>query len=1113
MRILLHRPRGKFPDGHFPRMIMPVRKSAGVSEPAKARFRTLFLLAGLVLQVFYSSAQVTFPVNGIADPRENCYAFTNATLIKDGQTSIPNATLIIRDGLIIAAGTGLTPPKDAVVVDCSGKYIYPSFIDIYSDYGIAVPERQRGGFDFRAPAQMNSNTKGAVNWNQAIHPETDGSRLFTADDAKAKPLRESGFGTVLTHLRDGIARGTGVVVTLANEKENLVIVKEKASAHYSFNKGTSTQSYPSSLMGVIALLRQTYLDAQWYKSQPVHEGVNLSLQAWIDEQSLPQIFEAGDKWQDIRADRIGDEYGVQYIIKGGGNEYQRINEVAATKASFIVPVNFPKAMDVEDPGDARFVSLADMKNWELAPTNPGAFEKAGIPFCLTTSDLKDVKQFLTNLRKAFDYGLSENKALEALTKTPASLLGIYDKVGSLDAGKLANFLITDGPVFNEKTDIIENWVQGRKYEVKEDAWKDIKGQYNLVITAAGVGTGPASGSTTYVLDVKSASSASVIGKDTLTGKFSYDGKLISLSFGAKEGGGPHRGGGRDSAGAMAAAPGGAPGGSPGMGGSRTGAQVSGAPPVRRDRASTVRLSGVANGDTWNGNGTDTAGNLVIWTATFAKAAAPAPDSAKMKTPLHLGKVQYPFNGYGWEELPKQEDLLIRNATVWTNENDGRLENTDVLVRNGKIAQIGKNLSASGAKLIDGTGKHLTAGIIDEHSHIAAMSINEGAHSVTSEVRIGDNLNPEDIEIYRQLAGGVTSSHILHGSANTIGGQTQLIKLRWGVDDESLKFKNWDPFIKFALGENVKRTTSSNNNRFPDTRMGVEEVLVDAFTRATDYENEWKAAETGKKKGSASPTVRRDLQLDALVEIMNKKRFITCHSYVQSEITALMRVAEKFDFRVNTFTHILEGYKVADKMKEHGANASTFSDWWAYKQEVVDAIAYNATIMQREGLNVCINSDDAEQARRLNQEAAKSVKYGGMGEEDALKMVTLNPAKALHVSDRVGSIKVGKDADLVLWSDNPLSIYARSEKTIVDGIVYYDIDRDAAMRKSIAQERNRLVQKMLGEKKGGAAMAPASPSFHIELSCGDHDHHDGLLTIDEGDETDTQSANSESGSKN
>ena len=294
-------------------------------------------------------------------------------------------------------------------------------------------------------------------------------------------------------------------------------------------------------------------------------------------------------------------------------------------------------------------------------------------------------------------------------------------------------------------------------------------------------------------------------------------------------------------------------------------------------------------------------------------------------------------------------------------------------------------------MIDGTGKHLTPGIIDEHSHIAAFSINEGAHSVTSEVRIADNLNPEDISIYRELSGGVTTAHILHGSANTIGGQTQLIKLRWGVNDEELKFKGADPFIKFALGENVKRTASlQGNTRYPDTRMGVEEVQVDAFQRAVDYENAMKRLPA---------TTRRDLELDALVEVMNKKRFITCHSYVQSEILELMNVAERFGFRINTFTHILEGYKVADIMKAHGANASTFSDWWDYKLEVQDAIAYNATIMQKEGLNVCINSDDAEMARRLNQEAAKSGKYGGMSEEDAFKMVTINPAKAFMLKTK------------------------------------------------------------------------------------------------------------------
>ena len=391
-----------------------------------------------------------------------------------------------------------------------------------------------------------------------------------------------------------------------------------------------------------------------------------------------------------------------------------------------------------------------------------------------------------------------------------------------------------------------------------------------------------------------------------------------------------------------------------------------------------------------------------------KENEPKADTTKKKESPVIGKVIYPFEPFGWEEgqNPKQETILIKNATVWTNEKEGVLQNTDVLIKNGKIAGVGKNLSDAGAKVIDGTGKHVTPGIIDEHSHIAAASINEGGQSVTSEVRIADNLNPDDVNIYRQLSGGVTTSHILHGSANVIGGQTQLIKLRWGANAEDLKFKNWDGQIKFALGENVKRSSSqSGNNRYPDTRMGVEQVLVDAFTRAKDYQKAWKEYEANKgKKGVVAVAPRRDLELDALVEILNNKRFITCHSYVQSEITGAIEVANRMGYKYNTFTHILEGYKVADKMKAHGSNASTFSDWWAYKMEVEDAIPYNAAIMQKVGLNVAINSDDAEMARRLNQEAAKIVKYGGVTEEEALKMVTLNPAKMLHVDDRVGSLE-------------------------------------------------------------------------------------------------------------
>lgn len=1012
-----------------------------------------FLVAcGVLLFTKFAYSQLTFPVNGIADPRHGQYAFTNATIVKDATAILTNATMIIKDGKIIAVGTNLKVPQDAVEVNCSGKYIYPSFIDIYADYGTPVPQRTQGtgGFNLAALSQIQSNTKGAYGWNQAIKSETDAYKVFTVDESKAKPLRDLGFGTVLSHVRDGIARGTGTLVTLADEKENLAILKERASANYSFNKGSSTQSYPGSMMGMIALLRQTYLDAQWYfKNKPAAEGVNLSLQAWTNNQNLPQIFEADDKWNDMRADRIGDEFGVQYIIKGGQNEYQRIKDIKATNATFIVPLNFPKAQDVEDPNDARFVSLADLKHWELAPTNPAAFEKAGIPFCLTTSDLPDIKSFWTNLHTAFNYGLSETAALTALTKTPAVVLGVYDQVGSLDAGKWANFLITSGPIFNENTVIYQNWVQGKKYNVKDDNWTDSKGKYKLVLNTA-------SGPVNYILDFKKNTSANLIGKDTVTSKFYFDGRQVRINVA----------------------------------------------PERNMPGETFRLSGIVNEQGWSGLGQDSLGRNFTWTAVYAQPFNQKPDSARPRKPVgKLGKVIYPWEPFGWteEEKPKQETILIKNATVWTNEKEGVLQNADVLIKDGKIAAVGKNLSDASARIIDGTGKHLTPGIVDEHSHIAASSINEGGHSVTSEVRIGDNLNPDDIQIYRQLSGGVTTSHILHGSANTIGGQTQLIKLRWGADDEGLKFKNAPPFIKFALGENVKRSilvTFGNqpaNNRYPDTRMGVDEVLMDAFTRAKDYKKVWKDYDDAKDKKNLTPP-RKDLQLDALVEILDNKRFITCHSYVQSEILSAMDVADKIGYHYNTFTHILEGYKVAKEMLAHGANASTFSDWWAYKVEVQDAIPYNAAIMQKMGLNVAINSDDAEMARRLNQEAAKAVKYGGVTEEEALKMVTLNPAKMLHVDNKVGSLKVGKDGDVVLWSDNPLSIYAKALYTIIDGTIYFDFAKDEQMEKEVAAERNRIIKKMISEKRSGMPVKPAQPSYEVLQTCGES-HDKGLLIID------------------
>jgi len=419
-----------------------------------------------------------------------------------------------------------------------------------------------------------------------------------------------------------------------------------------------------------------------------------------------------------------------------------------------------------------------------------------------------------------------------------------------------------------------------------------------------------------------------------------------------------------------------------------------------------------------------------------------------------------------------------------------LPNTDVLIRDGKIAAIGKRLSLPADTVIDATGKHLTPGIIDEHSHIAIEGgVNEGTHAVTAEVRIGDVIDPDDINIYRQLAGGVTAAHLLHGSANPIGGQCQLIKLRWGADAEQMKFEDGPATIKFALGENVKQSNWGDRytRRYPQTRLGVEEIMRDAFQAALEYEaawNRWKALPPRERERTIPP--RRDYQLEALVEVLRGKRLIHCHSYVQSEILMLMRLTEEFGFRVNVFTHVLEGYKVASEIARHGAGASTFSDWWAYKFEVYDAVPQNAGIMHEQGVLVAINSDDAEMGRRLNQEAGKSVKYGGVPEEEALKFVTLNPARMLRVDHRVGSIQVGKDADIVLWSDTPLSSYAVVEQTYVDGRLYFDRQLNERLHQRDVQLRAALEQRALQALRQGQKTAPPTPQRRRLYHCEDLD---------------------------
>ncbi|UBZ09955.1 amidohydrolase family protein [Leeuwenhoekiella palythoae] len=979
--------------------------------------KKLFFTGWLLFVFCMVSGQEYFPVNdGVKSINTNYTLFKNATLHPSPGKTISSGSLLIKDGKIVSAGKSVNAPKNAVVIDLEGKHIYPSFVETYSSFGVKIPERSFGG---RSP--QYEATRAGYYWNDHVRAETNALNEFEYDNKAAKALVEAGFGTVSTHMADGLARGNGILVALNSDGNTAERLLDTRSAQFfSFEKSNlSQQSYPSSIMGSTALIRQMFEDADWYEAGNI-DTRDLSLEALNANMDLPQIFYGDGLYDDLRIASLSQETGVPFIIVGGGDEYKRIDEIKATGAQYIIPVNFQDAYDVEDPYQASFVSLSQMLEWNQEPTNPAKLQEAGLTFAITTNDLKSPDMLFPMLRKAFKYGLDEETALAALTTIPAQLLGKSEELGTLNQNAWANFLITSGPIFDEETILYENWVQGAQNIVKDASVIDIDGSYTL--TTAGK---------SYDVTIsKSTEKPSVTVKDgetKLGSKIAYTDGWLNITF--------------------------------------TG---------DADKKEYTRIIAQASNTTpWNGKAILLDGSES--TFSISKKASTEEEEEKEEdkeeiTP-EVMPLTYPNVAYGYDEQPQAETILFKNATVWTNEEDGILEETDVLVKNGKIDKIGKDLSAGGAKVIDATGKHLTSGIVDEHSHIAAFSINESGQNSSAEVRMRDAVNPDDLDIYRDLAGGVTTIQLLHGSANPIGGQSAVMKLKWGSSIDEMVLEN-TKFIKFALGENVKQSNWGSYSRFPQTRMGVQQMFTDYFQRAKEYE---------AKKNSGEP-YRTDYEMETLMDVLNEERHITSHSYVQSEINMLMKVADSFDFNVNTFTHILEGYKVADKMAEHGVAGSTFSDWWAYKYEVNDAIPYNAAIMWSQGVLTGINSDDAEMSRRLNQEAAKTMKYGGVPEEEAWKFVTLNPAKMLHIDDRTGSIKVGKDADLVLWSTYPMSVSAVAEKTLVEGAVYFDIDKDKELKEKVEAKKNKLTTMMLSAKNKGLKTQPAKKEEKQRLDC-------------------------------
>jgi len=765
-------------------------------------------------------------------------------------------------------------------------------------------------------------------------------------------------------------------------------------------------------MGTISLLRQTFYDAKWYQTNRNKQFSDLSLDALIANKDLPKIMEAEGWLTALRADKIAEEFSFKFIIKGGGDEYQRMKEVKQMNSPMIIPIDFPQAYDVNDPHITEKITLGDLKHWELAPSNPAYLEKNKVPFAITSFPPENTADFLKNLRKSVTYGLSKSVALSSVTTVPAKLLKVENILGTLQEGKVANFIITDGDLFEQGTMILENWIKGEPYLVNDPISKDIAGTYSIQVG------GLKADLIVEIENEKSKFKANLVLDDGTEEKvdLKMDGDLPLLKFTAN--------------------------------------------------GNQYNLKGwtkTENGKTLlAGTGTSNFEKDLSWTAIMKeKASQKDSRGEKSEVPGELGEVFYPFLAFGSAEKIKPQSILITNVTVWTNEQEGIVSGVDVLLENGKIAKIGNNIDSNNALVVDGTGKHLTPGIIDEHSHIALGGINEIAPN-SGMVRMQDVIDPYDPAIYRALAGGVVAAQLLHGSSDPIGGQSALIKLKWGSGPNDLLIQDAAPFIKFALGENVKRSRSQLSIRFPRSLMGLEQFYTNAFTEALHYKESWDAYQSlYKKEKRAAVEPRKNLVHEAMLEILEEKRFITAHSYQQKEMLMLMEVAERFGFALNTFTHALEGYRIADRMKEHGVGGSTFSDRWNYKWEARNGTPYNAPIMDSEGVVTALNSDSGETMRHLNHEAAKMVRYGGVSPEDALKMVTLNPARLLHLDDTMGSIKVGKSADVVLWTGNPLSLYSKPEKTIIEGAIYFDLAKDQHLRRENQKERSRILKKMEG----------------------------------------------------
>jgi len=975
----------------------------------------------VVLAILTASALAQGPPhNGPRPVDPGWFALQNARVVPEPGKVLERATIVMRDGRITAIGGDA--PDGATVIDCSGLTIYPGLIEPF--YASDVPALDPDTTD--------------QHWNTMVQPQRnalDGALVAEKDRAA---LRALGYTTVAAAPSGGILKGTAAVVLLdePSETDKPRVVRDEAFAVASLQ--TNRGGYPNSEMGAIALLRQSLSDGEWYErcQRAVAADPALAadapqssrvLAAIAAQRALPLWFDTSNELQALRALAVCDEFERRAVIVGSGMEFRRLQALAAAKRPIVVPLEWPKAPDVSTAALAARTSLRQLQSWEQAPSNSKRLLDAGLTIAWTSARLDKRSDLPQRVRDAQAYGIDDAQALAAVTTVPAELLGVAQHCGTIAVGKLANLVVVDGELFGDGRTVRDVWVGGVRHVVEGAQDEGLDGSY----TWTGGWPG-AAGEVKVTIDGKKLTVA--VGDDELKAK---NGKREPAAMTCQ------------------------------LRGEALGA----------DGVFWLRLHAAETGP--KGVCTTPDGRALDVAFTRAAGGSGGDDDdddrkdEESDGPKALTELRTPLGGYGFAELPESTPFAIVGAVLWTSDGRGTLRNGAVYVRDGKIVFAGARGDMPplppGTEVIDAAGKHVTAGVIDCHSHTGiSRGVNESGQAVTAEVRIQDVVDPDDVNWYRQLAGGVTAVNQLHGSANVIGGQSNTVKVRYGVQHpDAMRFEGSMPGIKFALGENPRGANGSGRNeRYPNTRMGVAGLLRDRFAAASSYAERHRAyRELDPRQRAKVIPPRRDLELEAIAEVLGRQRWIHCHSYRQDEIFMLCNLAQDYGIRIGTFQHVLEGYKVADAIRNAAVGASSFSDWWAYKFEVYDAIPDNGAILHEAGVVTSFNSDSNEHARRLNTEAGKAVKYGGVQPHEALQFVTRNPAIQLGIFERTGSLTAGKDADIALWSDDPLSYAARCEATWVDGRLMFSLERDRQLREHIAGERARLLQLALDSGDG------------------------------------------------